>query len=543
MDDATNFKAELESLREKLAGSSDDQLDVLLSEARTLLKKAFQTEFEEDARKLFREIRNRMDDKSLEVQSVHSASNATISVGGWESKQSDIEQRLSDGRRLFYAGEYYSAIDLFAEVLRIEPNNREARERLANSEDYIRRGIVPDTRVPFEARVAFGRAQSLERAQRFEEAREFYTLAIDEARKGGEILQNWQPAVEAILRVEVSIIAEQTKEEANVLLEKDKWDEAIEKYQNVLKLNPEDSKAERNIILISEAKEQVSNIQIQLKNLGDDPVKTARVLSDLKRISIQLNRQLSDSRLIKTVLAEVEKRSQDHTNQLIDLIGNLITQARLAYSFSRRKLLVSRSLQLLESAKALSPDNSHVLELSQAVESEANIVINTTGENFSKDEYELYQSHLEEMLLETPLDRDVLFRLEWIRAKRRRLAKETTRTENFHKQESDLYMQAKFWFWGSIITAVVLLGISAYVILTTVNGNNPLSSLTSLVSIIPLLATKLVYDQSKAAYERAEKIRKELEAESEKEQEVERLDFDALRQRVFGEYSEKSVEK
>jgi hypothetical protein len=71
-------------------------------------------------------------------------------------------------------------------------------------------------------------------------------------------------------------------------------------------------------------------------------------------------------------------------------------------------------------------------------------------------------------------------------------------------------------------------------ILSTFNKENPSSSLISLISIIPVLASRLVYSQSTAAQKSAENTRKETEIETIKDQELERSEFEALQQRIFG---------
>ena len=180
----------------------------------------------------------------------------------------EISQQLAQARRLFYAGDYYEAADALTAILRAAPNAQEARERLAQIEDHIKRGIVPDSRVPFEARTAFGRAQSLERAGRFEEARESYRLALEEARKGGPLLQNWLPAVEALMRVDNSMIARESSREADSLLKADQWREAAEKYDVVLKLLPDDSHARERLGLLQKAQEQAEAMRAQVSDLG-----------------------------------------------------------------------------------------------------------------------------------------------------------------------------------------------------------------------------------------------------------------------------------
>jgi len=79
----------------------------------------------------------------------------------------------------------------------------------------------------------------------------------------------------------------------------------------------------------------------------------------------------------------------------------------------------------------------------------------------------------------------------------------------------ELHSRARAWYRASIITAIILLALCIYIILITVNKDDPLSSLASLTSLIPLLATKLVYDQSAKADELANNAYKEkLDAEN-----------------------------
>lgn len=121
---------------------------------------------------------------------------------------------------------------------------------------------------------------------------------------------------------------------------------------------------------------------------------------------------------------------------------------------------------------------------------------------FRQAEYEDYKRRLFEMLVDNPLDEAIRWRYEWFQ-----------KHENYQRWIADLLYQAKVWFWGSVFTALILLGISIYVILITVNRNDPVATLSSLVSLVPVIASKLVYDQSKAAYERAKEIEGRMESE------------------------------
>lgn len=91
------------------------------------------------------------------------------------------------------------------------------------------------------------------------------------------------------------------------------------------------------------------------------------------------------------------------------------------------------------------------------------------------------------------------------------------------KELQDLKSRARIWFWGSILTAVFLITLSILIILSafavtiymivyTKNNYVPyaiLSSLSILSTLVPILATKVVYDQSVRADNLANQIHKE----------------------------------
>ena len=210
----------------------------------------------------------------------------------------------------------------------MSPDDQEAKDRLAQIEDNIRRGIVPDSRVPFEARVAFGRAQSLERAGRFEEARESYRSALMEARQGGPLLQNWQPAVEAMLRIDNSIIARETRDEADALMQSDRWREAMEKYETVLKLLPDDSHAADRLHLLHKLQEQSDAARTRLKMMSGNLVETSQSVVAVMRTIRELRPKMPESQQLADLEAEIHAESQTLKDRLLERGQQLLSQAR-----------------------------------------------------------------------------------------------------------------------------------------------------------------------------------------------------------------------
>src|SRR5690606_1491498 len=87
---------------------------------------------------------------------------------------SDIDETLSELTQAYYAGDYQLVVDLANRVLNQQPGNATALEYRQKAEDSIIRGVVPDHRIPFDARVSYNRANSLVRAGNYDEAERLY---------------------------------------------------------------------------------------------------------------------------------------------------------------------------------------------------------------------------------------------------------------------------------------------------------------------------------------------------------------------------------
>ncbi len=465
MQQTLNLKDHINHLRQRSnTAAKAEELEVLLDEARALLKSSFQTADEEEARSLFRELRDRteaaasarrlgletaalsqhdqilkrvqheqmrlndgsLNDMKLAVSGLYAAlcdlgegedsllrgdilkalesaagkhgqlrrdvkemlaspdhsrysdvqallqridqspldAASTSSTAASDSySTTDIFQRHANARRLFYAGDYYEAADVLTEILRLSPDDQEAKDRLAQIEDNIRRGIVPDSRVPFEARVAFGRAQSLERAGRFEESRESYRSALLEARQGGPLLQNWQPTVEALLRIDNSIIARETRDEGDALMQTDRWREAAEKYEIVLKLLPDDSHAADRIHLLHKLQEQSDAARSHLKMMSGNLVETCQAVIAVIRTIRELRPKMPESQRLADLEAEIQAEAQTLKDRVLEQGQQLLGQVRYLSNLPECRRLANQAVLLLDQARELAPGDSEILEL------------------------------------------------------------------------------------------------------------------------------------------------------------------------------------
>jgi len=110
-----------------------------------------------------------------------------------------LDELLSRLTEYYYSGEYQQTIDTANRILAIQSSNPTALEYREKSEDNLIRGIVPDHRIPFEARVAYNRANSLVRAGNYEEASGLYKEARQIAERDG--ILTWKDVEQALLAI------------------------------------------------------------------------------------------------------------------------------------------------------------------------------------------------------------------------------------------------------------------------------------------------------------------------------------------------------
>lgn len=67
----------------------------------------------------------------------------------------DVDELISDLTQSYYAGDYQQTVDLANRILTHQPGNPTALEYRQKAEDNLIRGVVPDHRIPFDARVAY----------------------------------------------------------------------------------------------------------------------------------------------------------------------------------------------------------------------------------------------------------------------------------------------------------------------------------------------------------------------------------------------------
>ncbi|MDX1995852.1 MAG: tetratricopeptide repeat protein, partial [bacterium] len=162
-------------------------------------------------------------------------------IPGQGGPVSEIDELLSELTAAYYAGEYQQTVEVANRILAQQPGNPTALEYREKSEDNLIRGVVPDHRIPFDARVSYNRANSLVRAGNYEEAERLYREARDLAERSG--ILSWKDAEQALLDIQDLALAKDLLNEGDRLMATDNWSDALRKYEGALRVVANDPQA------------------------------------------------------------------------------------------------------------------------------------------------------------------------------------------------------------------------------------------------------------------------------------------------------------
>lgn len=267
------------------------------------------------------------------------------------SAGNDNDGLLADVASAYYAGDYERTVDLAAQLLNVDPDNAQAQEYKQKSEDNIIRGIVPDHRIPFDARVAYNRANSLVRAGNYEEAERLYRQARDIAEQGG--IRSWKDVEQALLEIQDLVLARELLADGDRLLAADDWNGALGKYQGALRVVAGDPEAEDRVDLVKRVQEQFDEANMRLSMISGTLLERADGLVDLLQMLSGLRQVLPGSRRLQQMVSDTNSHIQNVKAQLmqqgqesltrIDGVGAIEEKYRLA---EEARELYNTALQL-----------------------------------------------------------------------------------------------------------------------------------------------------------------------------------------------------
>jgi tetratricopeptide (TPR) repeat protein len=288
---------------------------------------------------------------------------APPSNGQGDNNTSAIESILSELTQAYYAGDYQLVVDLANRILNLSPGNATALDYRQKAEDNLIRGVVPDHRIPFEARVAYNRANSLVRAGNYDEAERLYREARDNAERSG--ILSWKDAEQALLDIQDLALARELLLEGDRLMSADSWQEALRKYEGALRVVANDPQAEDRIDKLRRIQQDTEAITVQLSMLSGAMSDQAAQLQNIIGAVTRLRQSLPNSKRLGALAAEANNRLTAIKTQLTDQAESLTRRAANAAALDERLNLTNDALQLQELAIKLDPADAELASRTQ----------------------------------------------------------------------------------------------------------------------------------------------------------------------------------
>ncbi len=283
--------------------------------------------------------------------------------GGARSTAS-ADALMAEVTQAYYAGDYQRTIDLANRVLALQPENVAALDYRQKSEDNLIRGIVPDHRIPFDARVAYNRANSLVRAGNYEEAGRLYREARDIAERAGII--TWKDAEQALLDIQDLALAREMLAEGDRLLANDEWQEALRKYEGAQRVVPSDPFAQERIDLVKRVQDQFDKASVQLNMMSGSLTDRVSNLQRLLETLAALRQILPGSARLQKMADEAATRIQTVKAQLVDQGRAALARVDASTVLDERMRLITEAVRALETANAIDPGDGELNAILQS---------------------------------------------------------------------------------------------------------------------------------------------------------------------------------
>ena len=280
----------------------------------------------------------------------------------------DIEDTLSRLTQAYYAGEYQQTVDLANRSLVMQPGNPTALEYRQKAEDNLIRGVVPDHRIPFDARVSYNRANSLVRAGNYDEAERLYREARDLAERSG--ILSWKDAEQAMLEIQDLALARELLNEGDQLMESDNWTEALRKYEGALRVVANDPQAEERIENLRRVQQDAEQASTQLGMLAGSLQEQASQLESILAIIQRARQHLPGSQRLRQLMESTHQRKTAIRNRLFDQARIALSRNDNASSLEDRLQLAGEASALLELASRLDPGDAELAAALMAARSQ-----------------------------------------------------------------------------------------------------------------------------------------------------------------------------
>ncbi|MCY3833785.1 MAG: hypothetical protein OXG85_12265 [Chloroflexi bacterium] len=277
------------------------------------------------------------------------------------SPSSALDELLSRLTESYYSGEYQQTIDVANRILALQANNPTALEYREKSEDNLIRGIVPDHRIPFEARVAYNRANSLVRAGNYEQASGLYREARELAERDG--ILTWKDVEQALLDIQDLALARELLTDGDRLMANDNWSEALRKYEGALRVVPNDPQAEERLEMIRRIQRDYDQIAVNINTIGGTLEEQVAQIASVRSLLSQTRQLLPNSQRLAQMQQEMDNKLAGIRSQVNDQAQMSLNHANNSTTLDERILLMNAAIKLMELGLELEPTDSAFSEM------------------------------------------------------------------------------------------------------------------------------------------------------------------------------------
>lgn len=272
-----------------------------------------------------------------------------------------MDELLSRLTEYYYSGEYQQTIDIANRILTIQPSNPTAIEYRQKSEDNLIRGIVPDHRIPFEARVAYNRANSLVRAGNYEQASDLYKEARELAERDG--ILTWKDVEQALLDIQDLALARELMNDGDRLMSTDNWSEALRKYEGALRVVPNDPQGEERLEMVRRVQQDTDQISVNLNTMGGTLDEQVAQIENIRTMLARTRQLLPNSQRLNQLQQEVDTKLSGIRTQLNDQAQLAFNRANNSTTLDERVLLLNDAIKLMDLATELDPTDTNTSEM------------------------------------------------------------------------------------------------------------------------------------------------------------------------------------
>lgn len=268
----------------------------------------------------------------------------------------EFERIFAEIASTYYAGDYARTVDLANRILDSDPNNAQASEYRQKAEDNLMRGVVPDHRIPFDARVAYNRANSLVRAGNYTEAERLYREAREIAERAG--IQTWKDVEQALLEIQDLALARELLADGDRLLAADDWSGALAKYDGSWRVVPNDPVTEERIQLVKKVQEQYDQATVRLGMITGTLTERAKGLVELLNVLAGIRQILPGSARLQQMVNDTQTRIQNVKIQLLEQGDNLLARVEAVTSLDEKFRQSEEARMLFDLAVELDSSDS-----------------------------------------------------------------------------------------------------------------------------------------------------------------------------------------